>query len=138
MNQVDKRRIATFGRLSMVCSLLVFLAGCGNDFRTVIPVKEEPPEIDRVTVSKGTSLEDYWIDADELRVDAFKLNRHCSKSTDDILTKCVLEIRDGSKILRSFESSISIEYGLFPFLGGNRKQLVIHTYSGGAHCCDTF
>src|SRR4029079_3642213 len=27
------------------------------------------------------------------------------------------------------------QYGLFDFLGTGKKQLVVHTYSGGAHCC---
>lgn len=138
MNQIVDRRIATFFWLSLVCCVLVVSADCDNQYQTAIAVKQEPPKIENVAVPHGISLEDYWIDADEIRIDDYKLNRKCSKSTDDIFPKCVLEVRDGSKILRSFESSISIEYGLFPFLGGDRKQLIVHTYTGGAHCCDIY
>ena len=28
--------------------------------------------------------------------------------------------------------------GLFPFLGGNGKQLVVEQYTGGAHCCTVY
>ena len=41
------------------------------------------------------------------------------------------------KVLASSTSSRGywLEYGFFNFLGKDKKQLIVQTYSGGAHCC---
>jgi len=45
--------------------------------------------------------------------------------------------KDG-KVLATFKSGWEKEwtnFGLFRFLGGNTKQLIVEQFSGGAHCC---
>lgn len=52
---------------------------------------------------------------------------------------CKLKITKNGKTLEAFTADYILEnwlqFGLFNFLGGRDKQLIVHTYSGGAHCC---
>ncbi len=47
-------------------------------------------------------------------------------------------LQKGEQVVAKFESGWNKEwtsFGLFPFLGGEPKQLVVEQFSGGAHCC---
>src|SRR5438034_11799838 len=79
-------------------------------------------------------LNSIWIKADRYSVNGYHIARSCKKGS--VGTECKAEIRRASRVVAKFESSIVLDYGLFGFLKGD-KQLVIHTYSGGMHCCDT-
>lgn len=86
-----------------------------------------------------SKLDDAWISANALRVGGFRIFRRCSKENEDNVGQCTLTIRRGKKILWTAEVEPDqpdwLKYGLFRFIPGRRKQLVVHTYSGGAHCC---
>ena len=50
-------------------------------------------------------------------------------------------LKKGSKTLAKFESGWNREwtnFGLFPFIASEPKQLVVEQYSGGAHCCYSY
>jgi hypothetical protein len=50
-------------------------------------------------------------------------------------------LKKGNKTLAKFEGGWNKEwtnFGLFPFIGGEPKQLVVEQYSGGAHCCYSY
>ena len=56
--------------------------------------------------------------------------------------KISVEVNKGGEniLLLEYEgmNSYWVRWGLFPFLGGKIKQLVIKEYSGGAHCCTSY
>jgi len=73
-----------------------------------------------------------------MQIGGLKVIRRCS-ATNEYLGDCRLVVRRGRKTLWSTEVEHGhpywLQYGLFRFLPGRQKQFVVHTYSGGAHCC---
>jgi len=83
------------------------------------------------------ALADIWIDKDRTKLGEYKIERACLGS--EHLGHCSLSIFLKGRQIRTFENDsankIWLKYGFFNFLGGENKQLVVFTYSGGAHCC---
>jgi hypothetical protein len=82
---------------------------------------------------EDVKLDKVWVDRDSMRVGDFRVLRECSQAG------CRLAINRGRKSVWSTEVEQGrpdwVRYGFFQFLPGKRKQLIVHTYSGGAHCC---
>lgn len=61
------------------------------------------------------------------------------RSYDDATGESTATISRGGKVLATHENGgmgeDSTQTGLFPFLGGGDRQLVVMQYTGGAHCC---
>lgn len=61
------------------------------------------------------------------------------KLSDSALSQDSITIKKDGKVLYAVMSGRFSEVGVFPFLGGGGiKQLVVETYSGGAHCCYSY
>ncbi len=96
----------------------------------------EPPE---KADEPKLALDHIWIDDDETRIDGYFIKRTCE--TDEIGWSglCTLTISDADSSKIMFETDASqkeyLSYGFFNFLRTKNKQLVVFTYSGGAHCC---
>lgn len=80
-----------------------------------------------------------WIEADKTQVGEYKIVRKCISTEETEFASCKLSITRRRKVLDSFETDYRrkhwLRFGFFDFLGKKEKQLVVHTYSGGAHCC---
>ena len=85
------------------------------------------------------ALADYWIDDDETKINGYVIKRECVRG-ENYDENCTLSIYRNGKRLQEFDSERRnwLSYGFFNFLGGGASQLVIHSYSGGAHCCDDY
>jgi hypothetical protein len=98
---------------------------------TVEETTEEPDE-------DPNPLEKVWVKDKSLFYKGYKITKECDRIDDEFST-CWLKIRKNGKVLDAVEANYAREnwlrFGLFNFLGGKDKQLVVHTYSGGAHCC---
>lgn len=86
------------------------------------------------------ALADIWIKEKEIHSGDYKITRKCkSEPNDEYIGSCKLVVRRGAKSIKRFETETGrsdwLRYGFFNFLGGKQKQLVVQTYSGGAHCC---
>lgn len=88
------------------------------------------------TLSPHIDLETKWIDTDRHSFDGYEFARECKRGSSG--TECTAQIRRAGKTLAKFTSWISLDYGFFRLLGNKSKQLIVHTYSGGAHCCDMY
>jgi len=85
-------------------------------------------------------LESIWLDADNFEINGIAIERKCNADPqNDYLGDCELSIRSRGKLFRRFAIEHGrkywLQYGLFNFLDSPQKQLVVFTYSGGAHCC---
>lgn len=64
------------------------------------------------------------------------------KSEDKAQGYWFATLKKGGKVAAKFEgggeSKDWTSFGLFPFLGGDAKQLLVEQYSGGAHCCYSY
>ena len=91
----------------------------------------EPPSADEYKEALG----DIWITSDRYKVGDYVIRRSCQAESE----KCGLLIKRNGKTLGRFEITDAnkhwLRYGFFNFLGKKEKQLVVHKYSGGAHCC---
>ena len=84
----------------------------------------------------GDPLEAVYIEDDRLSYAGYDVER----SFDEEKHESSATIKKNGKTLATFSnggfpSKDSTKIGLFPFLGGETKQLVIMQYTGGAHCC---
>lgn len=83
------------------------------------------------------ALDDYWIDSDQTKYQDYDIDRRCENVGN--FENCSLSISQSGRRLRNVEISEGsknwLKYGFFDFLGNGSKQLIVHTYSGGAHCC---
>jgi hypothetical protein len=105
------------------------------------------PEIqtDNETPKEGildeeTSLFDsIWIEDNEGSYGNYKIKRECSNDSRGF-ENCTLKITGNNRVLAKYEveSARWAEYGFFNLLGKKNEQLIIRTYSGGAHCCYTY
>ncbi|MGB4988888.1 MAG: hypothetical protein WBO10_06600, partial [Pyrinomonadaceae bacterium] len=89
-------------------------------------------------VESDEALEKIWINDDETQTTEYKIKRKCGLASDEI-DACKLTVSYNGKFVAEFENERGgkdwLRYGFFNFLGKKEKQLVVHTYSGGAHCC---
>lgn len=130
------------------CSVVVCFAWIGFSRTDVVVIAtteqtsfDSEPSVPEQNVEAGddhrASLDKYWIADDQTKHQGFVIQRKC-KSIEDF-ENCVLTISRNGKRLRSFEITDGrkdwLKYGFFDFLGNGSKQLVVHTFSGGAHCC---
>ncbi|MEJ7849663.1 MAG: hypothetical protein WKF92_16385, partial [Pyrinomonadaceae bacterium] len=86
------------------------------------------------------ALERIWIDTDQFEVNGISITRNCkSEPQNDYMGACELSIKSKGITLRSFSVEHGrkhwLKYGVFNFLGTANKQLIVFSYSGGAHCC---
>jgi hypothetical protein len=97
-------------------------------------VEETPEEPDE----EPNPLEKVWVKDKSLSYKGYKITKECDRIDDEFST-CWLKIRKNGKVLNAIEANYArdnwLVFGLFNFLGGKDEQLVVHTYSGGAHCC---
>ena len=82
------------------------------------------------------SLERIFTKGDRLIYLGYEITRSAKPGADS----WTITIKKNGKTLERFESGSTmskdwVKLGLFNFLGGQRKQLVVEGYSGGAHCC---
>jgi hypothetical protein len=98
--------------------------------REVVKPVEEPAE-------NPNPLDKIWAKERKLSYLGYEIKKECEQV--GIFLNCKLKIRKNGKTLDKIAVEYSRDYwlkfGLFNFLGGKDKQLIIHTYSGGAHCC---
>lgn len=80
-------------------------------------------------------LDDVWLKDEKKFYNGYIITNKCSGTEAD--DDCKFKVSKNGKTLARFESSRDywLQYGFFNFLGDNDKQLIVHTYSGGAHCC---
>jgi hypothetical protein len=92
----------------------------------------------QVANTKVDPLEAAYITGDKLSYRGYDVER----STDDSDRMSTATIKKNGRIIASLRNGglgkESTRFGLFSFLGGESKQLVILQYTGGAHCCWTY
>lgn len=82
------------------------------------------------------SLESIFTKGDKLVYQGYEITRFARPSADS----WTITIKKNGKIQKRFEIGATMskdwaKLGLFNFLGGRGKQLIVEGYSGGAHCC---
>jgi hypothetical protein len=111
---------------------LINAGRAGPEVKTT--VEETPEEV----VENPNPLEKIWEKDNRLLYKGYKISKECDKFDDDY-ANCWLRVRKNGKVLAAIEAEYTRDYwmrfGLFNFLGEKDKQLVVFTYSGGAHCC---
>ncbi len=135
--------------LVVVMSLVAFTAACTTEHSEAVTIFESTP-LPTPTQSQTPmpqadnefrqALEDIWIDDDRTKIGNILISRKCTSIGDnDYLGECELSIRRGRKVFRTFSTEHArkywIQYGFKDLLGKGSNQLIVHTYSGGAHCC---
>lgn len=97
---------------------------------------EDPANSD--PVESRNPLDKEWVDGDFAEYGRISATRVCEQEGTG-WTICKLVVRESGKIQRTFEvdddNPFRLRFGFFDFLGRGDKQLVVFTYSGGAHCC---
>jgi hypothetical protein len=79
-------------------------------------------------------LEAVFTKGERLTYNGYDVTRSFDRETSETSAT----IRRGRRVLASFRGGSgedSTRFGLFSFLGGESRQLLIEQYSGGAHCC---
>ena len=81
----------------------------------------------------------FYISTTDSHYQGFTILKKCI-GNEDFDNNCQVKIVKNKKVLARFDSQKDywVKFSLFNFLGGNDKQLIIHTYSGGAHCCNDY
>lgn len=129
--------------------LLLAIAGCApattEAVSTVGAAAELTPTPSQTPTPKADNefrqaLADIWIEDDHTKIGNISIVRKCtSVGENDYVGECELSVRSGRKRLRTFSIDHTrrywLQYGFTDLLGKGSKQLIIHTYSGGAHCC---
>ncbi|HMF57801.1 MAG TPA: hypothetical protein VK619_15770 [Pyrinomonadaceae bacterium] len=81
------------------------------------------------------SLDDVFIKGDMLDYQGYEATRHFNPRT----RYSTATIKKGRRVLAILRNGWFLEdstrIGLFSFLGGDNKQLIVEQYTGGAHCC---
>lgn len=109
---------------------------------TIISVETPLAEVAVETVENEdefrAALEDIWIEDDEVFYEGYKISKECVNIEGD-RNNCRLKIKNKGKISAEIDLEYGLknwlQYGVINLLGENDKQLIVHTYSGGAHCC---
>ena len=124
------------------CGGVTLTEGRGPSYVSVdLPMQSvNAEEVERSVDSNP--LDKVWLEADKTIYEGIQIQRDCPY--DDFFKRsengrCALSISRSGKVLREFDLEYGIRhwlrYGVFDFLGRGKKQLIVHTYSGGAHCC---
>lgn len=135
-----------------LCLLLVICCGCGGVVSLIegtgrssgpVDLRIKPVDAEETKISIDSNpLDKVWLEVDKTIYKSFQIQRDCLN--EDVFRRseyegCVLRISRSGKVLREFDLDYGLRhwlrYGFFDFLGNGQKQLVVHTYSGGAHCC---
>lgn len=84
--------------------------------------------------AKNTDI--IWSEKSKIKYQGFTISKKCL-GDEYFDNNCVGKIIKKNKVLARVYSQKDywIKFSLFNFLGRKDKQLVIQTYSGGAHCC---
>lgn len=100
----------------------------------IAEINEDQPENN--STEEENPLDSLWIEKDITFFNGYTIKRYCDEN-QDVEEPCKLKVSQGNKVLDEFYSHNKemLQYGFFNFLGESEKQLIIHTYSGGAHCC---
>jgi len=87
-----------------------------------------------VTALNAQNLGDFFTTEDTLRYKNYEITKYYNLEGDFWSAT----LKKEGKAIATFNKGFKKEwtkFGLFPFLGGNTRQLIIEQYSGGAHCC---
>lgn len=128
-----------------------FLAGCHYPnvaadaavFSNVSAAKPALPSDNSKKDDQGYrgALDDIWIDDDTYQYEGVSINRYCEDgdAIADQVSECALEVSYHKRIVYSSGAPESrkywLKYGFKDLLGKKNKQLIVFSYSGGAHCC---
>lgn len=84
------------------------------------------------------ALADIWNQDDHYKIGGISVVRECSPE-DDYRRKCELTIKSSGHLVQRFVVEDGrkywLKYGILNLLGNDSQQLIVFTYSGGAHCC---
>jgi hypothetical protein len=84
-----------------------------------------------------THLEKVFTKDDRLSYQGYVIEKSQTKGEESWFAT----LRRGSKTVAKFEAGWNKEwtnFGLFPFVSSEPKQLIVEQYSGGAHCCYSY
>src|SRR5262245_61395369 len=86
--------------------------------------------------ASGQSLESVFTKGDRLVYQGYEITRSANPGGES----WTLTIKKNGKEVERFEngdmmSKDNAKMGLYNFLGGRKKQLIIEEYTGGGHCC---
>ena len=99
-----------------------------------LTIKAVEPEEDKFR----NPLDEIWLEDKKFTYNGYTITKECIE-IDSGYADCAIKIKINGRVLAKIELEDVrdnwIDYGFFNFLGDDDKQLIIHTYSGGAHCC---
>jgi hypothetical protein len=98
----------------------------------------QPAESPAQSTREQQSLDDMFIEGDRLSYAGYDVER--SYDSEEKVSSAVIR-KEGKTVVALRDGGLgpeSTEIGLFPFRGGETKQLVIMQYTGGAHCCSIY
>ena len=92
------------------------------------------------TAASGQDLEGLFSSRDTAAYDGYRISRTFDKSKG-AFGRSETVINRGNGVLARIEGFAfenSTRFALFSLLGKERKQLIVESYSGGAHCCTSY
>ena len=139
----------TFFAIGVMAALVLFFPNrqtfVSADAQPAAKIQNTTPENSATTNEDdeiySSLLDDIWIKSGNFSGEGISINKKCVNEKESfIVDNCELRIFQNQKQLAKFtaEGIDWLQYGFFNFLGKKNKQLVIYTYSGGAHCCDDY
>lgn len=105
------------------------------------PTAENDSETSEDDETYSSPLDKIWIESESFSYEGYSISKKCAGEEDSYADdNCELKISENKRQLAKFTSSRAywLQYGLFNFLGKKDKQLIVFTYSGGAHCCEDY
>jgi hypothetical protein len=84
------------------------------------------------------ALDKIWIEKENFSTGAYRITKKCiDKNSISITDNCEIKIFKAQKPLASFKAdSVNwLQFGFFKLLDERDRQLIVYSYSGGAHCC---
>ena len=120
--------------------------GCSSPSKQIIISQTETPTVELPVENNKTqndfraALDEIWLEDKKFSYEGYAIVKECTETAKvDDYKYCSLKIKSGKKILAEFIADYGLanwlRYGFFNLLGENHEQLIIFTYSGGAHCC---
>lgn len=98
---------------------------------TELPLEEE--------IEPKNPLDDVWQEDGSVLYNGFEIRKNCVASEMSKLYSCEITVSKNGRVLKHYENEFayenSLKFGLFNFLGGDDKQLIVFQFSGGATCC---
>jgi hypothetical protein len=83
------------------------------------------------------TLDNIFTKEDSLSYNGYRIEKAQAKGEESWFAT----LKKGNKAVAKFEAGWNKEwtnFGLFPFIGAEPRQLVVEQYSGGAHCCYSY